>query len=179
MTTYRTCQGCIFSGQPCEARDALSKSIKGRGVTSVKWKCHNRKSKFVVGDPVWATTWDGEYDEYGDNVRAQFPGIVIREKGTKCLVYIKPGCRDREEETEFHPCEKGAGTKGFCLIPIYRLMRRDAPKEVVCSHCEFPESAGHQSGYSCSIPIPDSTTFDRAVYRAMIAAAPSQAPQGE
>jgi hypothetical protein len=152
MTIYRTCAGCICDKAPCESREALKMKLKGIGVTSIKWKCADRKSRFEIGDPVIARTMAGkEYIEgsgYGDAEIAfdSFDGIVIRNAGTKCIVFIKPGTEGGESGYIFDP-QKG---QGFCKIPISRLTSGNGPRVKVCPTCENPESEGHLSGYRCS-----------------------------
>ncbi len=54
MTAWRTCVGCHLQGKPCETRNDMRKPLKGLGVTSTKWKCHEREPRYRVGGPVWA-----------------------------------------------------------------------------------------------------------------------------
>lgn len=143
----RTCFGCIHHGNPCVERDALKASLRGLGVTSIKWKCRARKSQFEIGDPVWVDTVEsyqsqGEYDE---RYRADFPGHVVRVMGGKALVYIRPGAPSDSGDYSFE-----AAGSGFCKIPFIRMRKRGGAREDVCRDCNLPSSFGHAEGYICA-----------------------------
>lgn len=151
MTVFRTCTGCRFHPGSCEARDDLKAKIKGLGVTSIKWRCMDRISRFQPGQAVWAlTVGDQEIanEETGEPYRDHFPGVFVKEKGSKGLVHIKDGAVGRDEGSCFAP----RNTTGFCLLPLARLEARDAPVERVCFYCSQPESLGHPDGYYCAAP---------------------------
>lgn len=143
---YRTCSGCLHEKHPCDARDALRRQLKGLSVTSVKWKCKDRTDRFNVGDAVWATTIESTNPDHGEACFDEFPGWVIRNCGSKLLVYIEPGSIGLSEETKFE-----ARSAGFCMIPIFRIKPRDGTPEKICPSCELPESKGHLSGYICTV----------------------------
>lgn len=149
MTFYRTCTGCISAGQPCSAKDALRKTLKGLGVTSVKWNCADRVARFQVGNLVWADTVAdrNEVDDDGYPFRAEFPGVVVDAAGTKPLVFIDPGVKSNSHEYEF----VAGSSNGFCRIPLSRLKAREGEKQQVCASCQWPEWKGHQAGYICAI----------------------------
>ena len=156
MTVYRTCYGCAADPKTCQARKAVSDQIKGLGVTSIKWRCPDRKDRFHVGQAVWATTHSGviqsEYD--GGGYIGDFPAIIIRHQGARAVVMIEPGALDRTERAPFTPLNAG---NGFCKIPLTRLKERDAPTVAVCPTCEMPDGLPHQSGWSCSFVLEQSS----------------------
>ncbi len=84
-------------------------------------------------------------DDEGNPFRDEFPAIVIRNIGTKALVFIQPGITGRGGDEKFE-----ASNGGFCKIPLSRISPRDGPREVVCWSCNQPESLGHIEGYSCA-----------------------------
>lgn len=139
---YRTYTGCLSQSEPCKARDAFRESVKGLGITSAKWRCNSRVSKFIPGDAVWAMT----ADDYSENaVREWFPGIVTRRSGPAMIVYIAAGAVSKDDdECLFEP--RG---NGFCRIPISRIKKRIGFSETICPSCERPSSAGHAEGYMC------------------------------
>lgn len=152
MATLRTCQGCIAQGQPCEAREKFLSSIKGYGITSVKWKCKERVPRYKAGDPVWALTVAGHsegYFDHGEPLRDEFPATVIRMVGAKAIVFIKPGTEGKGHCGDGVPFETTG--RGFCKIPLSRLTVRDGQLEAICKFCEQPETMGHQEGFSCAI----------------------------
>lgn len=146
MTAYRTCFGCLHQGKPCAARDAMRANLRGLGVTSIKWKCADRVSRFKCGDAVWAET----YSSYGNAdferaERSDFPAFVTDVTGSKVVVYIHNGSLSQCEEYEFE-----ANNNGFCKIPMGRIRPRDAAAQAICKHCRLPEMFGHAEGYFCS-----------------------------
>lgn len=151
---YRTCQGCTHEKHPCAARDALRAKLKGIGVTSIKWKCADRVSRFNVGDAVWAMTVAGHSEGYydqGEPLRDEFPATLIRLIGSKALVFIVPGVEGKGHCGDGIPFETRG--RGFCKIPLSRLTARDGKAEAICKDCEQPESMGHQEGYSCAFKM--------------------------
>ena len=148
MTFFRTCQGCVSEGSPCEARDALRLALRGLCVTSVKWKCAVRRPRFEIGSPVWATTIEDPLNprsENGGAVLDLFPAVVVRVLGGKALVFIKPGAVGQSDNSFFVPTGIG-----FCKLPLSRLSPRDGERVMVCQRCELPASEGHLGGYSCA-----------------------------
>lgn len=159
MTVFRTCYGCLHQGNPCEARDRFRNSIRGMHITSVKWKCLDRKNRFIPGDPVWLYTMynrNGDGDEDGP-FRDFFPGHVIRNSGLKAMVYIRPGVLGRDEPHE----EYGfvSTSNGFCKVTITRLTIRDGERSPLCKWCEFPQEFGHMDGYPCGRPVEPEILF--------------------
>jgi hypothetical protein len=151
---YRTCQGCVLEKELCDARDAVRLRLKGLGVTTIKWKCAERVDRYKIGDPVWAMTVCGQsadYFEQGEQLRDEFPAIVIRHMGSKALVFIKPDVEGKGHCGDGVPFE--ASNRGFCKIPLARLSPREGQPEKVCRSCEQPESLGHIEGYSCAFDI--------------------------
>lgn len=145
MTFYRSCTGCIAQGQRCATRDALRKQIKGLGITSIKWRCDDRKPKYQVGDPVWVDTIADLSDA---DYREEFPGVVVDADGARPLVFIDPGSKSIDD-TPFVP---GGNGSGFCKIPLSRIKARDGDRQAICRSCSWPASKGHQEGYICAVP---------------------------
>lgn len=143
--TYRTCIGCIHQKQTCAVRDDLRKKLEGLRVTSIKWKCKSRVARLAPGDPVWALTVAStkRVDDNGEPYRAYFPGIAIKEHGTKMLIHIAPGAPGRNEDCTF---EGG----GFCKIPLSRIEKRDGERVEVCRCCQQPAFMGHIFGAACN-----------------------------
>ena len=154
MTAYRTCIGCIHQGAPCEARDRVRATLKGFGVTSIKWRCPDRQPRYRVGDPVWALTVaqinGGEYDERGNPIRDYFPAVVVDpgKKPTKALVSIDPGAAGRGDFGDGIIFD--VNSSGFCNIPLSRLQPRDGEREEICKYCCNPVRRGHTQGFNCN-----------------------------
>jgi len=119
-------------------------AIKGLGVTSIKWKCPTRKPRYNPGDPVYARLGADCDPDYGVTV-ADFPAIVIRLLGSKVLVYVEKDATSESGGYQFEP--RG---NGFCKVTLSRLKPRTGEPQTICKSCEWPESLGHQEGYSCN-----------------------------
>lgn len=153
MTVYRTCAGCAMNKSDCATRAALKARLIGLGITSIKWRCADRRDQYSIGQAVWASTENGQpLSPYSDpDPKGEFPGVIIRNLGSRALVFIEPNARDRyDDEVQFQPL---SGGRGFCKLPISRLKPRDAPPQAICPSCEMPESLGHQEGLSCSYAL--------------------------
>ncbi len=118
MAVYRTCFGCVLQQEQCTARSALRDAMKGLRVTSVKWRCDSRRSRFQVGDAVWAKTIETIGQE--DACFADFPGVVVGIAGSAALVLIVDGVRSKCGGHRFT-----AGDGGYCKLPLIRLAPRE------------------------------------------------------
>ena len=135
---YQTCIGCVHGTGFCQAREDIKARVKGIGVTSLKWKCRHRKPTYLPGEAVWVKIfigWEDRGDSWGreEQAFAEFPGTVIRLKGSKAIIFIEPGVASRCEEYNFEPQANG---NGHVKIPIIRTRKRDAVREYVCDGCE-------------------------------------------
>jgi hypothetical protein len=84
MTYFAPCFNCAADKVTCLRRAEMRKAVKGLGVTSAKFKCPERQSKFRTGQRVefdWRYYDDG-YSEYGIPAEcfATFYGTIMREK---------------------------------------------------------------------------------------------------
>lgn len=147
--TYRTCVGCYMEKEPCPARDHVRRTVKGLGVTSIKWRCSNRVPRIAVGDPVWAeTVADLNSTEIGDDgypLRHSFPAIAIANSGSKMIVFIDPGVASLSDGVFFNK-----DCSGFCKVSLSRITAREGERVEVCRHCSWPAPKGHQTGYVCN-----------------------------
>lgn len=143
---YRTCTGCTLQGQPCAARDLVKAQVRGLHVTSIRWKCEERKPRFAPGDAVWVKTSAGgdQVSRYGDHemIIAEFPGHVIEQVGSKLRVFVQPGAKSSEEED----VEFITTGRGFCKIPFGRIRERTGEWQPMCATCEMPAHLGHDQG---------------------------------
>ncbi len=81
MANYRTCNGCAFEGHPCKTREAMSNAIRGLHITSIKWRCKDRRDAYEQGEPVFVSIierYEGE-DPYITDVIATCIGMRGRK----------------------------------------------------------------------------------------------------
>lgn len=145
--TYQTCVGCAFGTGACQAREKIKAHVKGIGVTSIKWRCKFRRPVYLPGEAIWVNLFVG-MEDHGDSwgreeaAFADFPGTVIRLRGSKAVVFVSPGTMSDGEEYLFEPTKGG---NGHVKIPISRTRRRDAIREHVCPACEsIVRFSGHE-----------------------------------
>lgn len=145
--TYRSCVGCVHGSGFCHARELVKAHVKGIGVTSLKWRCNWRRPIYQPGDAVWAnifTGWEDQGDSWGREEAnfVDFPGIVIRLKGSRAVIFIEPGADSYSGDYSFEPMKNG---NGHVKIPIVRTRKRDAVREHICDSCErFVRLKGHE-----------------------------------
>lgn len=80
-TCYR-CPERNRGDERCAILAAKAKSVKGLGLTSIKFNCEKRPTLFTPGDIVSFELWDGEFDRL-----VRLTGIVMRTKGRKVMIY--------------------------------------------------------------------------------------------
>ncbi|MFN6952495.1 MAG: hypothetical protein ACK4NE_07865 [Albidovulum sp.] len=121
-----TCTGCKFKGV-CDHAAHLRAAIKGHGIRSVKFSCAEREPVFRPGDPAIFTTYISDPDEeHRCGVEeVSFAGVVIDQRGSKVIGFIKPDSRDIHGEVIFE-----AKGNGYVKMPIKRV-RPDPSREPV------------------------------------------------
>jgi hypothetical protein len=99
MTYYTPCIGCAVAPAECPTRQALKQAFayaKRRGsdfrVSAIRGKCEARKPVFAPGVQVTARLFDYENPGPEDDRKVHvWPGVVIQEKGTKAVIFVRPG----------------------------------------------------------------------------------------
>jgi hypothetical protein len=135
---YPTCFGCVHGTGACQERERVKGHVKGIAVTSLKWKCKYRRPIYQSGAAVWVNLFIGMEDQghsWGreEQLFAEFPGVVIRLKGSKAVIFVEPGCQSDCENYDFEPQKNG---NGYVKVSLTRARRRDAIREYVCIGCE-------------------------------------------
>ena len=121
----------------------IADAIRGLGIQSLKHKCAGRRPLFEVGQPVWLETVyavNGDGDENG-TFRDSFAGHVVKDLGSKALVYVRPGTLGRDEPHEDYAFASKTG--GFCKVSLKKLEAREGGIEAICDGCMVPISLGH------------------------------------
>ena len=149
MAYYRRCRTCKHKGG-CEIKDALSKAIRGLGITSLLHACDSYESEYRFGQCVDVSTWILEADGLGnpDPLRVVFPGWFVNwTKGGKALTYVRPGSEElNETRIKFDP--EG---DGWCKIPLARIAHNARCEPCpVCPECSMVPAGG------CANVPPDS-----------------------
>lgn len=136
MTHYATCFNCAVDKTTCPRRLALQKALVGNHVTSVKFRCPDRKAHFVPGQRV-AFDWKmWEPDDYEDEscIHLTFHGTVLQEKGSKFVVQVDAGEDADGQEIKASDVFK----RNDALITKVRpadMRPIDEPTKAVCVTC--------------------------------------------
>lgn len=94
MTYYRTCKNCRFEKSGCQKREEMRTAIKGLGITSIKFRCPDRRAIFDEGQRVkltWRVFASG--DDYDEETIHEFLATVMFEVagGLRYIVRVDPG----------------------------------------------------------------------------------------
>lgn len=160
MSSYRTCFGCQLRGKPCPTRAVIADAIKGLGIQSLRHKCAGRRPLFAIGQPVWLETVyavDGDGDENG-TFRDSFAGHVVKDLGSKALVFVPPGTLGRDDPHEDYAFASKTG--GFCKVSLKKLTAREGDVEAICDGCMAPSSFGHTE--DCGVVFMQKLTAESA-----------------
>lgn len=135
MTHYAPCFNCAVDKTTCARRLALQKTLAGSHVTSIKFRCPDRKAHFTPGQRVafdWKS-WDSDgYDE--SCIHLTFHGTVLQEKGPKFVIQVDAGKDASGEELE----AKDIFTKNDAMIIKVRpadMLPLNEPPRSVCLTC--------------------------------------------
>tara|TARA_R100000687_G_scaffold31512_1_gene26143 strand:- start:241 stop:753 length:513 start_codon:yes stop_codon:yes gene_type:complete len=140
VTHYRTCNGCILEGKKCERREALRDSIKGLGVTSIKFNCAARSPLYHTGQRVSFQWWAlGEPDHYGecDSYELRFLGTVISETANGNAYVVKVDAGESLESDEDPLLAEDVFRNKDLIIKVKRRKMRPTgePSVVACAVC--------------------------------------------
>ena len=147
MTYYATCFNCAIDKASCPRRAALQKALAGSAVTSLKFKCPERKAFFAPGQRIqfnWSL-WDtDEYDS--SELPLVFYGTVLRERGSKFVVQVDAGKDASGEGIEASEVFK----KNDALLVKVRpaaMKAIDEPARAVCLTCYHVEGVSEDRCY--------------------------------
>ena len=135
MTNYATCFNCAVDKAACRRRLSLRKVLAGNAITSVKFRCPERKAFFAPGQRVSFTWSMWESDGYEESaLHLIFHGTVLRERGSKFVVQVDAGKDASGEEIEASDVFK---TNEALLIKVRpaNMTALDEPARAVCLTC--------------------------------------------
>ena len=108
MAYYHPCKNCAVDPSECAVRQKIKDQIAGLSVTSIKFKCKERTSRFRQGQRVefdWSVYSNTQIsqDEFDTEVTpVKFVGTVIHEKSNKLRFVVRV---DRDQEYFGHKPE--------------------------------------------------------------------------
>lgn len=133
MAYYRTCFNCAESRSSCEARERMKKALAGLSVTSVAFRCQDRKPLFAPGERV-QVTWtvipeDWSYED-GASLES-WPATVAQEAGNKFVIKVD----DVESDYGTPAREYVKNQNLYCKVSASKLTRLDEPFREFCAKC--------------------------------------------
>ena len=146
---YAPCHGCTIDKKTCSRRSQISQGIKGLGLTSIKFKCDDRKPKYNAGDRVlvrWCFVAEDIEDHYGngDNLEAvDFKATIICEtKPNRYHIRVDDG-PDITTGNNLSPDHLHGN--GHANVSASKLTKLDEPSIRVCPDCQFVEGKDSDS----------------------------------
>ena len=137
MAYFYPCKNCAFEKVACEKRDAMRASLKGLGVTSVKFKCALRRPLFEPGQRVcfeW-TLYHGGDDIYHDvtSEKLVFRGTVAGEakRGLRVTVRVD----QHHDSYDYDPKEIFQNGGDAVNVKPSDLSKLAEPARAMCPSC--------------------------------------------
>lgn len=146
MTYYRPCFNCASDRKTCPTAVRIRAGLTGLGVTSVAFKCAERRPKFAPGDRV-TVTWSVYPEDwyYEDGVSLEdWPATVSMEAGKKFI--IKVDDVDSDHGTPAREYIKSDSL--YCKVSASKLKSLDEPLRPVCLLCGEVGGDGFAGCYS-------------------------------
>jgi len=132
MAYYHPCKSCTHAKTGCDKRDQMRASLKGLGVTSVKFKCQQRMPRFKMGQRV-RFDWTHYDDDSNEAIMTSFTGTIAYEKRGKLRFVIRV---DQEESAEeLHPKYVFRNGGDVVAIKPDDIKLLDEPYRHICAEC--------------------------------------------
>ena len=149
MTYLQPCFNCQADKGSCLRRAEVLKGIKGLGISSAKFVCTERQSKFRPGQRV---EFDWRYwepiDDYGgsDEFHATFRGTIMREKPNNRRFSIRV---DQEgEDYDLSPSEVFKNPD-FTSVRPADIRAIDEPDRSICPNCAAYDDPADMERLGC------------------------------
>lgn len=132
MTFYATCLNCAVDKATCGKRKAISSAIKGLGITSTKFRCADRVSRFRPGQRVEFDWRYYEADGSGQRYTTTFDGTIMHEKAGNKRFAVKV-----DPDGEYYDLKPGDILKNpeFISVRPDDLRPLNEPDKPLCPLC--------------------------------------------
>lgn len=144
MTYYHKCKNCAVYPASCERRQNIKASIRGLGLTSVKFACPDRLPLFHAGQRVefdWSYWDDSARDIYGecDEDVLTFSGTVVceNESARRFVVRVDQGAVQSSVEPEVSYYPKDVFKNGGFAVKVRPQNMRTLSEQSkdICPDC--------------------------------------------
>jgi hypothetical protein len=146
MAYLTPCFNCAAEKPECPRRQAMSKAIKGLGITSVKFNCPDRQSKFRPGQRV---EFDWRYyadDGSGEGYTTSFVGTVMHEMAGNRRFAIRV---DQEGEHYDFPPSEVLRNPEFISVRPDDMRALEQPDRAICPNCAAYDDAADMERIQC------------------------------
>lgn len=142
---YHQCRGCTVNRDTCDRLSEIKSTLKGLGITSIKFKCSDRTPKFVVGNRVLVTL--PFYEVYGpqgetDTYLIDFKGTVICERKTRGNYKVKIDDGPDADDGNYSSPDDLKSETGYVAVKGEHVSPLNEFDRIVCEVCEAVD--GHE-----------------------------------
>jgi len=140
MAYYHPCKNCAVNIYACERRAQVREAIAGLHVTSVKFRCADRKPMFRSGQRVkfaWSHWEQSDYDGSGCENKLVFSGTVVAEKATKFIVRVDDvdGIAVDDNYESMNPRDVFNNKRLVVKVKPCDMVALDEPDRPMCESC--------------------------------------------
>ena len=152
MTYYFPCRNCATDKTACKRRLEVKSALSGLNVTSIKFKCEDRKPMFGAGQRVsfaWKVYQDDcEGVQYGEVYETEFVGTVISEanRGLRFIIRVDAV----NEYYDFIPSEVFKNDNLIIKVKPVDMVALDEPNRSFCLGCfayDLADAKGRCQGH--------------------------------
>lgn len=111
----------------------MAASLRGLSITSIKFKCHERKPKFAPGQRVsvsWLVHDGSPYDQAPWDLHT-WPATVSCESGNKFVVRVDDVLSDLDLPVREYVRSQNL----YCKVSAYKLAHLNEPAQAICKRC--------------------------------------------
>lgn len=149
MTYLQPCFNCQADKASCARRAEVLKGMKGLGITSAKFACADRQSKFRTGQRVefdWRY-YEPDGSEYGSECFiATFVGTIMREKPNNRRFSIRV---DQTGEHYDLPPSDVLKNPEFTSVRPDDIRSLDEPDRSICPNCAAYDEPADMERLGC------------------------------
>lgn len=149
MTYLQPCFNCAADKAACSRRAQVLQGLRGLGITSAKFACSERQSKFRPGQRI---EFDWRYwepiDDYGGSEEfiVTFAGTIMREKPSNRRFSIRV---DQEGEHYDFPPKDVLRNPEFTSVRPDDIRPLDEPGRSICPNCAAYDDPADMERLGC------------------------------
>lgn len=144
MTYYHPCKNCAADRATCSRRAEVAKVIAGASITSVKFRCADRKPMFYPGQRVSLSWRHYEPNDWGDSdeLKMTFTGTVLMETRLRFIVRVDEGECQSSEDEKMEAKHVFRSDRLVIKVKPSDMTALDEPDRAICQSCAAYEGEG-------------------------------------